>query len=181
MSAQTRTWLKSHVAKGLSLRRLNDLPNVDVHRAVDGFQFVNQSNVDGTENILQQFHRLSCTARGYRYQCTNGATVECTGLIQTLRRVPADDLGNVRHHTVRVARIFALRRIGQVEIPAGTQTRTFFQHRTQLVLRSAGIGGRFQYNQHARTQVGSQCAPGFQNIRQIRLSITLQRSGYADY
>src|SRR5262249_24720795 len=58
MSAQPRAWVERHVTEGVSLGAIDDLPYVDANRLEDDLQFVNQSNIDGSEDVLSELHRL---------------------------------------------------------------------------------------------------------------------------
>jgi len=48
---------------------------------------------------------------------------------------------------VRIARIFAFGREGQMEIPPGFETRTHLEHFAQVLVGRAGIGGGFQHHE----------------------------------
>src|SRR6516165_6779420 len=56
--AETRSRIEGHVAEGLCLRRLDHLPDIDPHGAVDELQLVDESDVDRTEDVLGELDRL---------------------------------------------------------------------------------------------------------------------------
>src|SRR5262249_21002670 len=51
---EPRPWVERHESKGLGLRGVDHLPDINAHRPIDKLQFVDERNIDGTEDILCQ-------------------------------------------------------------------------------------------------------------------------------
>src|ERR1051325_2735111 len=109
MAAQSWTWIEGHITKRLGLGGINDLPDVDAHRAVDHLQFVHQSNIDATEYILQELGRLGHSARGHGHNALHRPAVKILGFIQARGRIASDYLGDLRDLAGRVAWILPFR------------------------------------------------------------------------
>src|SRR5262245_57410375 len=82
VSPQTRSRIKRHEPKGLGLGGLNNLPNINSHRGVHLFEFIDQSNVDAPEGVLQEFGGLSGPAGRNRHQSLDGAPVQSLGTFE---------------------------------------------------------------------------------------------------
>ena len=67
VTAQARAGIKGHEAEWLGPGGIDHFPNVDPHRAVDQFQFVNQCDIHAPEYILQQLGRLCDATGGHRH------------------------------------------------------------------------------------------------------------------
>ncbi len=59
MTAETGAWIKRHITERFGLGRIDHLPDVDAHCLVDDLQFVDERDVDRSENVLGNFHRFS--------------------------------------------------------------------------------------------------------------------------
>ena len=55
--------VKRHKSERFCLGGVNDLPNIDSHRAVNDFQLINERDVHAPENVLEQLGRLGRAAR----------------------------------------------------------------------------------------------------------------------
>ena len=54
MPAETGAGVEGHVAEGLGLRGVDDLPHVNAHRGVNLLQLVHQRDVHATEDVFQK-------------------------------------------------------------------------------------------------------------------------------
>ena len=54
--------IKGHESKGLGLRRIDDLPDIDSHGGVDTLELVHEGDVDEAENILRELDCLGSVA-----------------------------------------------------------------------------------------------------------------------
>ena len=59
--------IERHEAERLGLRRVDDLPHVDVHAVAHQRQLVDEPDVDGAERVLEQLHHFGDARRRHRH------------------------------------------------------------------------------------------------------------------
>jgi hypothetical protein len=60
VAAEARPRLEAHEAERLRARRLHDLPDVDAHPVAELGELVDQGDVDGAKDVLEQLRQLGC-------------------------------------------------------------------------------------------------------------------------
>jgi hypothetical protein len=178
MPAQSRPRIKRHEAERFRLRGGDDLPDVNVHRAINRLEFVDERDVDAAENVFEQLRRLGRAAvRDGNESADRRANKFPLRRFQTRGRVTADDFGNFRNLAAGIAGVFALRRITRGENLSRLSARTIFQDFAQFIFRRAGICRGFEHDQLSALQMRRDGFAGFENERQIRFAISFSGVG----
>ena len=126
MAAQTWTWVKRHEAERFGLGRVDDLPDINPHGAIDDLEFIYEGNVDAAKRVFEQLRCLGRAAGRDRHDRFDRLGIERDGLLQAGRRIASDNLGNERNLAVGIAGVFAFGRKRQMEIAPGFQARSQF-------------------------------------------------------
>src|SRR5258708_13927714 len=92
LATQARTGIKRHETKRFGLGGVDNFPNVDAHRAIDHFQFIDQGNVYAPKGVLQELGRFGHPARGNRDDCLDGFGIQLDRLLQAGGRISSADL-----------------------------------------------------------------------------------------
>ncbi len=74
--AQTGAGIEWHEAEGLGGRRVDHLPDIDAHGVVDQLQLVDESDVDGAEDVLGDLHGLGRLRVGHTHDPVHHAGIE---------------------------------------------------------------------------------------------------------
>ena len=153
MSAQTGTGVVRHEAKGFCGRGLDDLVDVEPHAVADHFQFIDQTDIDRTVDVFQQFGHF-CHPCGTDWDnFINDVTVKGSSHFETGFGAAADHLGDSSGAVFVVSRVFAFRRIDQESILAYDQAggfNTWFQ----LFFGGAWVSGALKHDHLPFSQVG---------------------------
>ena len=112
VSTEARTRVERHVSKWLGLGRVDHLPDINIHRIVDQLQFIDQSDVNAPEDILEKLGRFSGPAGGNWHQSVECFAVEFDGPFETGRGVAPDNFWDRLDHALWIAGILAFRREG---------------------------------------------------------------------
>ncbi len=62
VTAQARPRIERHETERLGLGRVDDLPDINAHGAIDDLELVDEGDVHPTEGVLEQFRCLRCAA-----------------------------------------------------------------------------------------------------------------------
>ena len=112
--------------------------------------------------------------------CSIAAAVErARELASTSASTPPTTFGTLRVLNCRIARIDALGREREEEIDAGLQPARF-EHRLDELLGRAGIGRRFEDDEHARMQVRGDHLDRRHDVRHVGILRLPQRRRHAD-
>ena len=150
--AQSRPWVVRSETERLGRRSINHFKDVDTHAISNDLHFVDQTDIDRAMNVLQQLGHLGGLGGTDRHDPVDGLFIQGNADFQTLRSVTTDHFRNGTSLEVRVARIFTLRRIDQVDVPANHEA-TLLHAWQQLFLGSSRIGGTFQRNHLPYAQI----------------------------
>src|SRR5207237_7488373 len=93
-----------------------------------------------------------------------------------LPRIPSDHLGNGGGIEVRIARILALRREGEVEVETGAQARELLEDRLHHVFGRARIRRALEDDELPGAEVRSDRARLLLDVRPVRLAVGVERS-----
>ncbi len=168
---------------GFVAARVEHLPDVDSHAVVDHLELVDQGDVHRAEDVLQQLGGLG--GAGVRHPHHAGHHL----LVELLRQVAgdlvgaADQLGDVRRRKIGVARVLALRRVGEEEVLAAAEAALqplLREPRQQDLFGCARIGGRLQHHELPRPQALADLLRGDAHIAEVRLALRGERGGHAD-
>ena len=180
VAAESRAGIEGHETEGLRLGGVDDLPHVDVHGGIDDLEFVHQGDVDAAEGVLEELGGLGDAAGGDGHEGLDRDGIEGDGLGQAGGGEAADDLGDGGDHALGIARVFALGGEGQVEIRARLEAGALLQHRAQVLVGGAGVGGGFQHDEGPFFQVGGHGLAGVGDVGDVRLAVLVERGGDAD-
>ena len=103
-------------AERLGLGGLDHFPNIDAHPVVQDLQLVDQGNVDRPVCVLEDLARFRHLGAGDGHDLDNDLAIEQRGELEAPRIETAHDLGNRAAPSPGVARVFALRAVGQEEV-----------------------------------------------------------------
>jgi len=113
--AETGAGVEGHESEGFGGGGIDDVPDVDVHLLEDDFEFIDEGNIDGAEDVLGQLRRLGDAAGADRMDGIEGERVQLDAAFEALRRVAAHDLGDGLDRVVLAAGILPLGGIGQMK------------------------------------------------------------------
>ena len=180
MSAHPGTRVEGHEAVGLGFGRIDHLPDVNTHEGVNPLELVDQGDVDEAENVFGQLDGLGRITVLDRHELVDRVAVEFEGALETCGGKSTDHFRNMTQDTVGIARILAFRGEGEVEIHAGLETRSLFEHGPQFFAGCSRVGAGFERDKHAAAQVGRNLFAGGKDMGQIGVLVAAQRSRYAD-
>jgi hypothetical protein len=129
--------------------------------------------------VLQQLGHLRLRQPVDGDHALHHPAVETDGAVPAVGGEPADHLGCVAEAVRRVARVDPLRRVGQVEILPGDQSR-LLENRSQDLLGGSRPGGGLEHHQGAGAQVAGDRAAGSGHRAQVGPVVVVQRRGHAD-
>src|SRR5262249_46121650 len=99
----------------------DDFPNIDAHGVKNDLELVDQGDVHRAVSVLQNLARLSNAGTGNTDNATNDGLVEGGSQVGARLVNRAHNLGDGTGREVLIARIFALRTVGEKEVSAGNQ------------------------------------------------------------
>jgi hypothetical protein len=130
--------------KGLVFAALDDFPHVDAFHAVAELgQFVDQGDVDGAEDVLEQLLHLGDFRIADFHHLFDDLCGDQRGELRALFRHAADHGGGIGRIPRLVARVDAFGREGEVVVLAGLEALAF-ENGLHVFLRGAGEGGAFE-------------------------------------
>src|SRR3984957_11536681 len=187
---EARTGVERHEPKWLCGGGIDPLPNIYSHAQTEHLQFVDQRNVDATEDVLEQLGHF----RGSRG--ANGHDAGYNLRVDRLRGAPArwihaaDDFWNLRQPKLFVAGIFALGRERKKEIAEnilvlrtggnGAVQTALFENGKNELLGGAGIRCRFKNHQLAPLQMGVDGNSGLFHVAEVWFAPLIQRCRHTD-
>src|SRR5438105_2560419 len=116
VTSKTRPWVKRHVTKGLRSRGRNNFPYINAKQVSDNGQFIDHTNIDSTEHILQKLGEFRRTRRTDRNNSINHHFVERCSYLQALWCDASDDLRRVTEAVELIAWISTLWRKSKKKI-----------------------------------------------------------------
>ena len=162
--------IERHEAERLRRRGVDHVPDVDAHLAIDMLQFVDERDVDATEDVFGQLHRFRRGGRRDGNNPLDQCAIERLGERAARVIVRAYDLRNVRGVEIGIAGIFALRRKGEEYVAADHQPARL-QNGLHHFVRRAGIGRQFQADQLAGAQRAGDIRGRRAHEGQVRLAM----------
>ena len=148
-------------------------------RSASDRHLVDQRDVDGAEDVLEQLRELGDLGGGDRHDVVADAPVELDGAVGARRREAADDLRRVAQRVVGAAGVDALGREGEVEVLAGAQAG-LLEQRNEVFPRRAGEGRRLEHDELTLRDHAGQRARGVQQRAEVGLAVARQRGRDAD-
>src|SRR5262245_12320095 len=110
VATNSRARIEGHESERLGPCRLDHFPSIDTERVTKLRYFVDQSDIDGPERILQQLARLSYARRADLVDLVDDCAVGCHSNFRTRTAHPANHLGYVVRMELRIAWVDALGR-----------------------------------------------------------------------
>src|SRR5215475_9732531 len=92
---QTRSRIKRHKTKRLSLSCLNDFPNVDVKFPAHSSKFIGQSDIHISKRVFEKLHHLRSLRRRQRHYLFKKLLVQKSRQRSAARGYSAEDLRNI--------------------------------------------------------------------------------------
>ena len=142
--------LERHEAERLRRRRVHDLPDVDPHPVAELRELVDERDVDRAEDVLEELRQLRGLGRRDAVHRLDRRAVERGRGVG--RRVvdPADHLRDGLRRPVDPARVDALGREGEVEVPSGDEARLALEHGQELLPRRPRVRRRLEHDEVTR-------------------------------
>jgi hypothetical protein len=125
VATPSRAGIEAHEAEGLGGGGVEDLPDVDAHSVEDDLELVDQGDVDGAEDVLQELGALCHFETADRDNVVHRRSVEGHGQPQGGIVIAAHDLRDVLRVVFGVTRVLALWGEGEEEVVAGLQRPGF--------------------------------------------------------
>src|SRR6202008_4796707 len=154
------------------------------------FQFVDQGDVDASEDVFEQLGHFRGAGSADGNDTSNDLAVERNRRAAAGGIDAADDFGNLRQAVLLVPGIFALRRKGEKEIERhvfvfrtgsdGAAEAALFQNREDKFLGGAGIGGGFEDNQLPADEMRLNGLRRVLDVTEVGLAGFIQRRGNAN-
>ena len=179
MSAEARAGIEGHEAEGLGARGLDHLPDVDAHRLINELQLVHERDIDRTEDVLGELHRLGGPCVANRHHALDELPIERFRRCGSARTVASHHLGDARGGEIGIARILPLGRIGDEQCFLRDEPAPL-QDRLQYLGGRARIGGGFQHDELTLPQMREQRFGGGDDIGKIGLAVAAERGRHAD-
>jgi hypothetical protein len=175
------TWpgREPEVAERLGGGGVDRLPHVDPEIVGEHGQLVDEGDVDVAEGVFEELRELGDTGAGYRHGLLHQPVVEATDDRQAGGVDPRHHLGG-RHQRVRaVPGVDTFRRVAQVEVRAGGETRTLLQDRAHQLLGGTRKRRRLEHHGRAGPQEPRKGPSGTLDVRQVRHALAEgRRNGY---
>src|SRR5262249_44337910 len=151
VTAETRTWIEGLETERFGLGRFNYLPNIDAHLVKQDFEFVDESNVDGTIRILQNFACLGDFQRRHGHNSACDVSIERTCKIEIDLGEPSDDLWDIRDCVRWMTWVLSLRAVGQEHVSTDRQAAGLQNWHYDLT-GGAGVRGALQDHELTKAQ-----------------------------
>jgi len=140
VATQPRTGIEGLEAERFCFGGFDDLPDVDVHPVEKHLEFVDESDVDRTVDVLQKLCCFGNPRRGDGNGPLDNLIIKGFGRPEASFRVTAHYFGNRADAEIPVVRILPFGRKGQVEIHARRKAGRF-QNFPHVAVRCSRIGG----------------------------------------
>ena len=144
--------LERHESERLRRGGVDDLPDVDIHPVAELSELVDERDVDGAEDVLEEFRELGCFGRRDGVHVVDRGGVELDGCSSRVGVDAAHDLGHGLRRPVLATGIDALWREGEVEVLAGREATSRLEDRLHLLSGRAGIGRRLEDDEMSRAE-----------------------------
>ena len=171
--------LEAHEAERLRLRRLDDLPDVEIHPFAELRELVHERDVDRAEDVLEQLGQLRRLRGRDRDDGLDGAAVQLGRALGAGGRQPAHELRRVPGRPVSAAGVDPFGRERQVEVLAGLEAARL-ENRLEALPRRAGVGRRLEHDQLAPAEPWSDELGSTANDREVGLTLAGQRGRQRD-
>lgn len=179
MSTEAGAWGVRHEAEGLCGSSLDHFMDVDAHFVGDDLHFVDQADVNGPVDVLQQLAHFGHFGAADRYCCGNGFAVEHLAQRKTGSGGAADDFGDVGCFEMRVAGVFSLGGVDQRAVMARNEAAVAQSWFDEL-FGCTGPGSAFQTEQLAIAEIGQDAFYRVDDEAEVGLMMLIERSGDAD-
>jgi len=177
--AEARSREEGLKAEGLGRRSLDHLPDVDPHAVETDLHLIDEGDVDGAVDVLEQLRRLGHLRRRDGNGPRDHVAVEGRGGGKTGRCQPPDDLWHVSEAEVPVVRVFPLGGVGQVEVLSRLQPRGF-EDLPEVTVGGAGVGGGLENDELPPAKVPGDGPARVEHVAHVRLAVAVQGGGHAD-
>src|SRR5437588_12860132 len=91
VTSNTWPWVKRHEPKGLRCCSSNNFPYINTQEVGDNGQFIDHTDIDSAEHILQKLDKFCCTSRADRNDSINHRFVQCRSQLQASRYDASDN------------------------------------------------------------------------------------------
>lgn len=179
MATEAGAGVKGGVAKGFGGGGADDFPDIKSHAIGHHFHLIDKTDVDGAIDVFEELGEFGDLGGADRDDFFADTGVKGDAGFQTGWGDTADEFGDVPGGESGVARVFALGGINDVEILADDET-TGGDTGDDFFLSGAGIGGAFEANDLAFTEVGEDRLQGLDHVAEVRLMVLGKRGGDAN-
>ena len=116
VAAEAGAGIKGHEAERLCGGAIDNFENVKVHAQAKLLEFIHERDIHAAENIFEQLHHFGGARGADGNHFRDDLRVESRGGASAGRIHATHYFGNLREAELFVARIFTLRREGEIEI-----------------------------------------------------------------
>ena len=167
--------LERHEPERLRRGCVDDLPDVDVHPVAELRELVDERDVDGAEDVLEQLRQLGRLGRRHRVHLVDRRGVEGDGCGGRVVVDPADDLRHGLRRPVLAPGIDPLGREREVEVLSGGEPAPLLEDRLHLLGRRSRIGRRLEHDEMAASQACRDLLGGGEEDPRVRLALARER------
>lgn len=179
MATEAGAGVKGGVAKGFGGGGADDFPDIEPHAIGHHFHLIDKTDVDGAIDVFEELGEFGDLGGADRDDFFADTGVKGDAGFQTGWGDTADEFGDVPGGESGVAGIFALGGIDDKEILSDGET-TGGDTGDDFFLGGAGVGGAFEANDLAFTQVGEDRLQGLHHVAEVRLMVLGKRGGDAN-
>ena len=116
VAAEAWAWVEGGEAEGFGFGGVDDFPDVDAHGVGDDFHFVDEADVDGADEVFEEFDHFCDAGGGNGDDLLVDGSVGGEALFETGWGEAADDFGDAGAVEVGVAWVFAFRGEDEEEV-----------------------------------------------------------------
>ncbi len=167
MSADARPRIEGLESERLGLRGVDGGPQVDAELVGEHGHLVHQGDVDVAVGVLEQLGHLRLAGADRRDHGVDDLAVELDRASGALLGEAANDLRGVADAVHGIARVDALRRVGEVEVDPRGEPTLGLENRADDVVGRTRIGRGLQHHERA----GAQGVPDRQRGRGHRTEV----------
>src|SRR5678815_1723408 len=167
VTAKTRSRVERHETERLSACGLDDFPDVDIHPVRHQRDFVDQTDVDRAERVLEQLDHLGDLRRADGHNRADDRAVQLLGELGADLVHTANDFRDRPRRVGGIPRINAFGRERQVKVLPRFET-TFLERRLDDLVRRTWVGRRFKDDELAWLEPRTYRVDREHNIGQIR-------------
>ena len=179
MPAEAGARVVGSEAERLGCGGIDDLEDIDPHAVSDDLHLIDETNVDRSVDVFEQFRHFCRLGRTDRNKPVDGLSVKRQAGPETGWRMPPDHFRDRRRGEIRIGRILSFRRIDGKYGFANLETPTL-QTGNDLFLRRARIGGAFKRNHLAAAKMRRNLFTGIDDKAQVGFAILVERCRHAD-